>query len=553
MTRTDRQNYSPIARRCLSGTLLSLLLLTISIRALGHGGHGNEFQGGNQAAQSSEAIQVDSETAKRLGLKVEPVKRQRLAFGVQTTGQIEALPSQKVEVTNATGGTVVRLYVQPGDAVEAGQPVALLTSPELAGLRTSALEKQSEAQGNVKQAQAELQLAQENYAQQQKLAEADLQQAKIALSFAQERYDKDKELLARGAIPRRQVLESETKLAEARAALAKVASRLPVAEATAQLKRAQSAAEVAQDRVELSSTAYTTRLTQLGATANPDGTITVTAPISGVVADREITLGQSAQDAGARLMTIVNGQTVIATANVYEKDLAQVSKGQRVKVTVAALPNRVFNGRISVVGATVEGETRVLPVKAELDNAGGSLKPGMFVTLEVLTDSTATAVLAVPKSALVETNDKKQVVFVQNGTGYQAAEVDLGRQSGDWVEVKRGLFDGDLVVTQRANQLYAQSLRGGTKAGADEHGKAEAATTPQTAGLLPGWMVFPVGGAIAVGTFWAGTFWATRRSRQLAMQPTLNGHSSSDYEKAEFDPNRTDQSEESYSSTRSKE
>jgi cobalt-zinc-cadmium efflux system membrane fusion protein len=168
-------------------------------------------------------------------------------------------------------------------------------------------------------------------------------------------------------------------------------------------------------------------------------------------------------------------------------------------------------------------------VKAELDNPNGVLKPGMFAELEVLTDRTAAAVLAISKSAIVETNDKKQVVFVQNGNAFQPTEVTLGRESGDFVEVKNGLFDGDRVVTQRATQLYAQSLRGGTKP-EEDHGVTTQATTVSQNGQFPWWVVIPAGGAIAAGTFFAGMYWANRRSRKLAMNPTLNGNSLLRYE-----------------------
>jgi len=58
--------------------------------------------GESQSAQSADAIQVDAETMRRLGLKVEPVSRQRLAFGIKTTGQ-KSLPNQQVEVTTQSG------------------------------------------------------------------------------------------------------------------------------------------------------------------------------------------------------------------------------------------------------------------------------------------------------------------------------------------------------------------------------------------------------------------------------------------------------------------
>jgi cobalt-zinc-cadmium efflux system membrane fusion protein len=119
--------------------LTTILLTPMAAIVLAHGGHGNEFQEGSQPAESVGAIQVDSATAKRLGLKVAPVSRQRLAVGIKTTGKIEALPSQTVEVTTPVTGTITRLLVNPGDRVEAGQPVAVMTTLELAELRTTAL------------------------------------------------------------------------------------------------------------------------------------------------------------------------------------------------------------------------------------------------------------------------------------------------------------------------------------------------------------------------------------------------------------------------------
>ena len=173
---------------------------------MAHGGHGNEFQHGSQPAESAGAIQVDSQTAKRLGLKVEPVSRQRLAFGIKTTGKIEALPNQQVEVTTPVTGTVIKLLVNPGDRVQAGQSVAVMTTPELTELRTIALDRRAEAIGSVQQAEVDLQLAQRNLEQQRKIVAADIQQAQTEVNFAQERYVKDRDLLASGVIPRRTFL-----------------------------------------------------------------------------------------------------------------------------------------------------------------------------------------------------------------------------------------------------------------------------------------------------------------------------------------------------------
>ncbi|MUG93368.1 efflux RND transporter periplasmic adaptor subunit [Scytonema sp. UIC 10036] len=495
----------------VSLTMLSLLLLTAPASVLAHGNHGNEFQG---ASEPTTKVAVDAETAKRLGIKVEPVKQERLDVGIKTTGQIEALPSQKVEVnTPISKAKVVELLVEPGAVVKKDQPLAVLTSPDLVELRVNSQEKFAEAQADLQQAEADLKLAQQNYEKYQQIAAAEIAEAQSQVAFAQEKYDKDKQLADNGALPRRDALESQTQLAQAKAQLTKASSRRDVIDAENKLKRAYSAVEVAKKRIALSNTTYETRLQQLGNSANAKGLVTVTAPISGRVADREVTLGQSFEDAGGTLMTIVNDSRVFATASIYEKDLDIVKIGQRVRVKVASLPNRTFTGRIARIGSLVQGETRVVPVQAELSNSNRQIKPGMFASLEVITNKTSKAMLTIPSSAVVEANGKK-LVYVQNGNAFESVEVTLGQTSGDLVEVKSGLFDGDLIVTQRAPQLYAQSLRDGSKSDLHEHEHGHnhseqehnsgEATVQNSSGVQLPWWSIPVGGAIALTSFIVG-------------------------------------------------
>ncbi len=530
-----RPSFLSLTSASLVSAVISLLLMNPATKGVAHVGHGNEFQGGNQV-QSAGTVKIDPETVRRLGLKVEPLTRQRLAFGLLVTGQIEPLPNQQVEITTPVGGTVLRLLVNPGELVRAGQPVAIMTSPELAELRTTAFDRKAEAIAAVQQAQADVRLAQENLQQQHRIVAAEIQEVRSELSFAQERYDKDRELLANGAIARRTFLESETALAQARSSLAKTESRLPISQAQAQLKRAQSALDVAQSRVNLSTQTYQTRLRQLGTRPNPDGTLTIVTPIAGVVADRETTPGESGQDAGKKVMTIVDNRTVQVSGNIFEQDLERVQVGQPVRVKANGVPHRAFKGEINVVGAVVNAESRIIPIKAKLENPNGLLKPGMFVALEVLTNQTPVPVLTIPITAVVETHEKRQIVFVQNGNAFEATAVTLGRRTEDLVEVTSGLFDGDRVVTQRASQLYAQSLRGGTNV--DDHSEAPAPSPF----ALPWGVMIPVSGAIVAGTFWAGMVWANRRSRRLAMNPVINGHNPVGYGQ-ELYANPTSQSE----------
>ncbi len=502
----------------ISGAVLSLIILG-NPAVLAHGGHGNEFQGGSETTQAAGSISVDAQTAKRLGIKVEPVRRTTLTVGIKTTGQIETLPSKKVEVTAPIAGTVVELLVEPGAVVKRGQPVAVLSSPELVELRVQSQEKQAQAQADLQQAQADLELAGENLQRQRQIAVAEIEQTRTELKVAQEQYERDRNLVAVGALPRREMLESLAHLAEGKAQLAKASSRREVLEAEAQLKRAQSSVEVAKSRLSLSNTAYQTRLSQLGNRANEKGVVVVAAASSGIVSDRPVSLGQTFQDAGGKLMTIVNDSQVFATANIYEKDLNQIAIGQQVSVKVDSWRDsasahaglRTFYGQITRIGSVVEEETRIVPVQAQLDNANGQLKPGMFTQLEVLTQTTAK--LAIPHNAVVEAKGK-QLVYIQNGNAYQSAEVKLSQTSGNMVEIKSGLFEGDRIVTQGGMQLYAQSLR--SKPSAAAHGE----TTVKKEATLPWWAIIPIGGAIASTAFWVGR----RTSPQLMPVVEISSH-----------------------------
>lgn len=591
---------SPVIISSFSGILFSLILLTSPAVVFAHAGHGDEFHQSGETTQTPAAISVDAETSKRIGIKISPATRQRLDIGIKTTGEIETLPNQKVEVTAPVAGKVVELLVKPGDKVSKGQPVAVLSSSELGQLRVESLSKRAEAEADLQQAEGDLKLARENYDRQSQIsaaeiaqaqtqltavtkqyqqeqelvnnrsvvqaakenyqrqveiAQAEIARAETELTVAKEQFDRDKELVASGAIARRTMLESQAHFAEAQAAVAKAKSRpevikaqteikqaevdLPmrelresqgrvadakaqltralsrreVLEAENQLKRGKTAVEVAQSRIRLADAAYQARLQQLGTVANDRGLVTVVAPISGTVADRFITPGESVNPEKP-LMSLLNDSRVFATANIYEKDLNKVKQGQEVRVKVANLPDRTFKGKIALIGSSVSGETRVVPVKAELDNINGELKPGLFAELEILTDKTATNILAIPSAAVVDVSGKK-TVYVQNGNAYQAVEIELGQTAGDLVEVKRGLFEGDLIVTQRAPQLYAQSLRGGNKHSEDEEKKE---TSPKATEVnfnnLPVSLWWAgIGGGIAIAslTFTAGVLLGNRR------------------------------------------
>jgi cobalt-zinc-cadmium efflux system membrane fusion protein len=489
---------------------LSLVLLTNPVAVFAHAGHGDEFKNETNA-QPTEGIQVDASTAQKIGIKIESVVKKPLAIAIKATGQIEPLPNGKVKVTTPIKGTIVALMVEPGALVTAGQVVATLLSSELTDLRVTALEKRAESGANVQEAIANLEFARQNYTNQQRIVEVELKQAETEFNIDRDRYERDRELLAKGAIAQRQLQESENKLAAAKSSLSRASGRLPLLEAAAQVKKLEAILEASQSRVALSGAAYDSRLRQLDSAADPDGIVTITAPIAGTIAEREATIGESVETAGKPIMTIVNDNKVLATANIYEKDISRVRIGQQVNVQVAGLPpNVTFQGRVTTIGKLVEGEARVVPVKAEIGNLNGQLKSGMFAEMQVMTDKVSAPVLTIPSIAVVESQGKK-VVYVQNGNSFQPTEVKLGLTSGELVEVESGLFEGDQIVTQGAPLLYAQSLRGDPKKESGKSKEEEKAVIANNAIAIPWWLFPAAGGVIAVSL--GAAFWLGRRTK----------------------------------------
>lgn len=498
-----------------AGSLLGISLLGLGwiglpMAAIAHVGHdhGADFQSGT--SQPASGIRVDEATAQRLGLIVEPVQRRSLSIGLQTTGEVVTQPDQTVMVNAPINGTVVELLVQPGDRVEQGQALAKIVAPDLIELRVSSQEDRVGAEADLRAAQANLTLARRNYERQVAIADTEIAAAQKQVAQAQERFDQDQRLAGAGAIARQQLLDSESNLAAARSQLTRAESRQSVLEAQAELERSQANLDAAQSHLQLSTATYQTRLQQLNSPATEQGVVTVVAPIAGKVAERPVTLGEAVEEAATPILSIVNGDRLRVTANVYEKDLGQVAEGQTVRATVASLPDQVFTGRVVTVGAVVDGTTRVIPVTAELENAG-ALKPGMFAELEILTGRTPDAVLSIPASALVDA-EGRTLVFVQNGEAFEPVEVTVGRRSGDQVEIQSGLFEGDQVVVQGALQLYAQSLRGG-----GEDATPEEPEVMSSGFVVPGWAWGLGGGVLAATAFYLG-----RRSRPVAAG--LQGH-----------------------------
>ena len=199
---------------------------------------------------------------------------------------------------------------------------------------------------------------------------------------------------------------------------------------------------------------------------------TVTAPISGVVAARNIKLGNLVQ-INTPIFTIVDTSRLEATLNAPEREIETLKAGQAVQLTVDALPGKVFDGRIDRVSPVVDSGSGTFRVICAFDG-GGVLQPGMFGRIRINYDQRANA-LVIPRTALLDDGGTPAVFTVKAGKAARA-ELKLGYVDGEWVEVREGLRAGDPVVVAGKSALREGSAVQviGDKAAAPAPAKAAA-------------------------------------------------------------------------------
>nr|WP_221229554.1 efflux RND transporter periplasmic adaptor subunit [Niveibacterium umoris] len=178
-------------------------------------------------------------------------------------------------------------------------------------------------------------------------------------------------------------------------------------------------------------------------------------PVSGVVMEKKALQGMRFMP-GDTLFQIADLSSVWAIVDVNEQDIAAVQTGRKASITLNAYPGKTFEGTVSYIYPTLNAETRTVPVRVELANPQGLLKPGLFASM-TLSSAPGGSVVTVPTSAVIDSGTR-QIVLVQRSEGhFESRGVKLGARSGEFVEVLEGVQAGDLVVVSANFLIDAES------------------------------------------------------------------------------------------------
>ena len=217
-------------------------------------------------------------------------------------------------------------------------------------------------------------------------------------------------------------------------------------------------AQDAEDKAKVDIETAEEHLHVLGADAkNPSPIVEVTAPISGVITDQQVTAASGTQGlASPNAFTISDLSHVWVMCDVYENDLPFVRVGEFVDIKLNAYPGRTFRGRIGNIGPILDPNIRTTKVRIEIENPGGLMRLGMFVTA-TFHSSQKTVRATVPASAVLHLHDRDWVYMPIEGQAgqFRRVEVVAGKMvPPNLQEIVSGIRAGDRVVT---NALVLQN------------------------------------------------------------------------------------------------
>jgi membrane fusion protein, heavy metal efflux system len=333
---------------------------------------------------------------------VQPASRSDFRMHREFPGIVRPNQHNMAEITTLVRGRVVEVYGDLGQEVKANAPLALLYSSEL-GLAQS---------GHLK-AQAKLHVAEQAYSRAKFL----LQEQVIGEAEAQRRH--------------------------------------------AELLSSQAEAHEAEDRLKLLGMSDE-ELRRLESARRIRSVVPIVAPFAGRIIGRKLTRGEVVETT-ENLFVIADLSQVWVQANIPEKDIPFVHSihatgGTQADVRINAYQGEIFKGTITYVGDVLDPATRTMMLRLELPNTDGRLKPEMFATVRLFSETQPDR-LSVPESALQRDQGKTFVFVRRTATEYELREVQVGESNGTNISIVTGLTEGEPVVTEGAFVLKSELFK----------------------------------------------------------------------------------------------
>ena len=438
----------------------------------------------SEAEQAKDGlVTLDEQKLASLDLRVVPAALQPLQLRHVVPGRIRYDDTKHADIRAAANGTLIQVRVTPGDHVTKGQVLGVVSSPEVGVARTEVHRCRQNWELAVKKRDWEREIGSNVAALidglKSRVPAADLEKrfrgktlgkSREVLLSAHSRFLLAEEQWQRSDKKGRSVLPEAT-LAERKAERRSAEATLQAAceqsafDASQQLRAAEIEAGDALRRLNIAREQLTTLLGYSPDTVAEEATggdvlsrVEIRAPFAGTIEERNFAQSERFKTSDT-IFVLADTRSLWVSADVREQDWRALSlaPGQVVGVEVPALAGRKFEARIRYLGRQVAAETNSVPLVAEIFNADGLLRPGLFVRVS-LPFGTPKKVLAVPADSIVS-HEGAKFVFVRTAPmTFRRADVTTGLSTDEWVEIKSGVEVGMPVVVKGAATLKAELL-----------------------------------------------------------------------------------------------
>jgi len=376
------------------------------------------------------------------------VERGPIRLAVESTGRV--VSNLDVQVMSKADGEVVQLPYDVSDPVEKGTLLAELDPvDEKRRVRQAQVDLQS-AEARLAQASQSLLIAEREIVTGLMRAEAELASASAQYADAKAKAERMRRLLET-----KRVSQEECETAETAAALA--AAKLETANvALEEIELDREALEIKREDLRLAEATVATRRIDLELAEQRLEDTRVFAPITGVVSERNVQIGQIISSpmnnvgGGTRLLTLSDLAHIFVLASVDESDIGKVEVGQPVDITADAFPGEQFTGEVVRIATKGETVNNVVTFEVKIEVLGenkSKLKPEMTANVDIIAAERGDT-LILPSEA-VQPKGFQSVVQVAGPVGTASEElrpVRTGIDNGFEVEILEGLKEGDMVT-----------------------------------------------------------------------------------------------------------
>lgn len=320
-----------------------------------------------------------------MGIELAKIGQQNISGYIKVNGEIMMDQDNESKVGSVISGRVKKIYVKEGSYVRAGQTLAVIENPDLINVQVEFIN------------------------------------AKNEYEFAKQEYDRQKNLNSDNIGSKKNLAEIETNYKRALANYKSMEEKL-------------SGYKISKNRFE---NIYTDTIADL------QRNYSITAPISGNIVSRMITIGQYVEPS-TDMFHIVNTSSVFVDLSIFEKDLKFVHIGQKVEIETGTDNGASYSGKISYISNVFDDKNRTVKVRAVIDNRAQKLYPYMFVTARIYINESS--VIAVPLSSL-ESEGENRFIFVKSARGKKPEEHD--DHSGDDHKHEHPAEESDGIVFRK--------------------------------------------------------------------------------------------------------